>query len=254
MLGWPARSRQSSAVTNKARSSIRNRGITPERCDWDTAYGYRKLHDVLCDFGEDISPNRAWRLARLAGIKAQIGYKKKPGSCGGSPAVVADNTLNKEFDVDAPDQFWGETLFAIGSRTMVERHHLHPHPRGFSASCRRDRFVFAVRDLLVHAGLILHQPAVASPAPSHSLKTNCCRATDQGFQFTSCEWQEDTEQNNLAPSMSRRRNCWDNAGAQSFINLLKRERIRRRKYKTRAEARQDVFDYIAFFHNPQRKS
>jgi putative transposase len=53
--------------------------------------------------------------------------------------------------------------------------------------------------------------------------------------------------------MSRRRNCWDNAGAQSFCNLLKRERIRRRKYKTRAEARQDVFDYIAFFHNPQRK-
>ena len=58
-----------------------------------------KLHDDLCDLGEDISPNRAWRLARLAGIKAQIGYKKKPGPYGGSPAVVADNTLNREFDV-----------------------------------------------------------------------------------------------------------------------------------------------------------
>ena len=58
-----------------------------------------KLHDDLCDLGEDISPNRAWRLARLAGIRAQIGYKKKPGSYGGSPAVVADNTLNREFDV-----------------------------------------------------------------------------------------------------------------------------------------------------------
>ena len=76
---------------------------------WDDSgevYGYRKLHDDLCDLGEDISPNRAWRLARLAGIRAQIGYKKKPGSYGGSPAVVADNTLNREFDVDAPDQFW----------------------------------------------------------------------------------------------------------------------------------------------------
>ena len=49
-----------------------------------------KLHDDLCDLGEDISPNRAWRLARLAGIRAHIGYKKKPGSYGGSPAVVAD--------------------------------------------------------------------------------------------------------------------------------------------------------------------
>ena len=36
-------------------------------------YGYRKLHDDLYDLGEDISPNRAWRLARLAGIRAQIG-------------------------------------------------------------------------------------------------------------------------------------------------------------------------------------
>lgn len=51
----------------------------------------------------------------------------------------------------------------------------------------------------------------------------------------------------------RRGNCWDNAVAESFFNLLKRERIRRRKYKTREEARQDVFDYIEFFYNPQRK-
>ena len=71
-------------------------------------YGDLKLHDDLCDLGADISPNRAWRLARLAGIRAQIGHKKKPGSYGGSPAVVADNTLNREFDFDAPDQFWGE--------------------------------------------------------------------------------------------------------------------------------------------------
>jgi putative transposase len=44
--------------------------------------------------------------------------------------------------------------------------------------------------------------------------------------------------------MSRRGNCHDNAVAESFFNLLKRERIRRRTYKTRAEARHDVFDYI----------
>ena len=53
--------------------------------------------------------------------------------------------------------------------------------------------------------------------------------------------------------MSRRGNCWDNAVAESFFNLLKRERIRRRKYKTREEARRDVFEYIEFFYNPQRK-
>ena len=53
--------------------------------------------------------------------------------------------------------------------------------------------------------------------------------------------------------MSRRANCWDNAVVESFFNLLKRERLRRKKYKTCEEARQDVFDYIEFFYNPQRK-
>ncbi len=53
--------------------------------------------------------------------------------------------------------------------------------------------------------------------------------------------------------MSRRGNCHDNAVAESFFNLLKRERIRRRAYKTRPEARQDVFDYIEVFYNPKRK-
>ena len=61
------------------------------------------------------------------------------------------------------------------------------------------------------------------------------------------------EQHDLTPGRSRRGNCRDNAVVESFFNLLKRERIRRKKYKTREEARQDVFDYIEFFYNPQRK-
>lgn len=46
------------------------------------------------------------RLARLAGIKAQIGYKRRPGSYGGKPSVVVDNTLDRQFDVEAPDRVW----------------------------------------------------------------------------------------------------------------------------------------------------
>ena len=53
--------------------------------------------------------------------------------------------------------------------------------------------------------------------------------------------------------MSRRGNCHDNAVAESFFQLLKRERIKRRIYLTRAEARQDVFDYIEMFYNSVRK-
>ena len=53
--------------------------------------------------------------------------------------------------------------------------------------------------------------------------------------------------------MSRGGNCHDNAVAESFFNLLKRERVRRRTYKTRDDARTDVFDYIEMFYIPQRK-
>ena len=77
--------------------------------------------------------------------------------------------------------------------------------------------------------------------------------SDQGSQFTSRDWTLFLKHHNLEHSMSRRGNCHDNAVAESFFNLLKRERIRRRTYKTRAKARQDVFDYIEMFYNPKRK-
>jgi putative transposase len=53
--------------------------------------------------------------------------------------------------------------------------------------------------------------------------------------------------------MSRRANCHDNAVAESFFQLLKRERIRRRTYANRAGARLDIFNYIEMFYNPTRR-
>ena len=53
--------------------------------------------------------------------------------------------------------------------------------------------------------------------------------------------------------MSRRGNCYDNAVAESFFHLLKTERIRRKIYKTRTEARQDVFEHIELFYNPKSR-
>lgn len=73
--------------------------------------------------------------------------------------------------------------------------------------------------------------------------------SDQGSQFTSVDWVSFLKHHDLEHSMSRH----DNAVAESVFNLLKRERIRRRTYRSRAEARQDVFDYIEMFYNPKRK-
>src|SRR5690554_8104667 len=77
--------------------------------------------------------------------------------------------------------------------------------------------------------------------------------SDQGSQFSSLDWQSFLKANHLEGSMSRRGNCHDNAVAESFFQLLKRERIKQRIYPTRSEARADVFDYIEMFYNLKRR-
>ncbi|WP_139800057.1 IS3 family transposase, partial [Plesiomonas shigelloides] len=77
--------------------------------------------------------------------------------------------------------------------------------------------------------------------------------SDQGSQYTNHDWQTFLKTHGLQDSMSRRGNCHDNAVAESFFQLLKRERIKRKIYSTRDEARSDVFDYIEMFYNSKRK-
>jgi putative transposase len=54
-------------------------------------------------------------------------------------------------------------------------------------------------------------------------------------------------------SMSRSGNVWDNAAMESFFSSLKTERTGRKTYRTRDEARADVFDYIERFYNHKRR-
>jgi putative transposase len=68
--------------------------------------------------------------------------------------------------------------------------------------------------------------------------------SDQGVQYTSSDWRKFLSDHNLEASMSRRGNCHDNAVVESFFSLLKTERIKKHIYKTRKEARADVFNYI----------
>ena len=212
--------------------------------DSGKVYGYRKLHDDLLDQGETCCPNRVARLARMAGIKAQIGYKRRPGSYGGKPSVIVDNTLNRQFDVNAPDRVWVTDITYI--RTLEGFAYLavvidlySRRVVGWSLQSRQ------TADVVLQALLM----AVWRRKPKNKVLIH----SDQGSQFTSSDWASFLRAHNLEHSMSRRGNCHDNAVAESFFNLLKRERIPHRTYKTRAEARQDVFDYIEVFYNPKRK-
>jgi putative transposase len=75
---------------------------------------------------------------------------------------------------------------------------------------------------------------------------------DQGSQYTSRAFQRCLESHGIAQSMSRPGNPWDNAVAESFFKTLKRELINDRRYKSRDEARQEVFKYIELYYNRQR--
>jgi len=212
--------------------------------DSGKVYGYRKLHDDLRDQGETCCLNRVARLARVAGIKAQIGYKRRPGKYSGKPSIAVDNTLDRQFDVTASDKVWvtdityiktyeGFTYLSVVidlySRRVV----------GWMMQSRQ------TTDLVLQALLM----AVWRRKPKGKVLIH----SDQGSQFTSMDWASFLKQHNLEHSMSRRGNCHDNAVAESFFSLLKRERIKRRTYRTRDEARSDVFDYIEMFYNPKRK-
>jgi putative transposase len=212
--------------------------------DSSKVYGYRKLHDDLMDMGENCCPNRVARLARLAGIRAQIGYKRRPGMYGGKPYLAIGNTLDRQFDVEAPDKAWVTDIAYI--RTHEGFAYLAVVLDLFSS-----RMVGWFMQSRQTASVVLQ--ALLAAVWRRNPKGRVPVHSDQGSQFTSMEWASFLKHHDLEPSTIRRGNCHDNAVAESFFNPRKRERIRRKIYRTRDEARADVFDYIEMFYNPTRK-
>ena len=77
--------------------------------------------------------------------------------------------------------------------------------------------------------------------------------SDRGSQYTSEPFQRLMADHGVTCSMSRAGNVWDNAVMESFFSSLKTERTARRMYRTRDQAKADVFDYIERFYNPRRR-
>lgn len=77
--------------------------------------------------------------------------------------------------------------------------------------------------------------------------------SDQGSQYASENFQRMLAAHDITCSMSRKGDCWDNAAMESFFSTLKIERVYRRRYLSREEARADIFDYIERFYNPKRR-
>lgn len=76
--------------------------------------------------------------------------------------------------------------------------------------------------------------------------------SDRGSQYASHDYQKQLQQYGMQCSMSRKGNCYDNACIESFHGVLKKELICQHQYTTRAQAQQDIWEYIEFFCNRKR--
>ncbi|WP_312975545.1 IS3 family transposase [Atlantibacter hermannii] len=206
-------------------------------------YGYRRVHGDLNEIGETCGKNRVGRIMQLNRIKAVRGYKA-PRRIAGRPSVVAPNRVQRQFTVVRATQVWVTDITYI--RTWQGWLYLAvvidlfaPNVVGWSMKPTLSR------ELALDALMM----AVWRRKPDGEVIVH----SDQGSQYGSDDWQRFCRANNLAPSMSRRGNCQDNAVAESFFSSLKKERIRKRIYKTRDLARADIFDYIEVFYNRARR-
>ena len=206
-------------------------------------YGYRKIHLDLRDTGQQCGVNRVWRLMKRAGIRAQVGYRS-PRARKGETSIVTPNRLQQQFNPEAPDERW-----------VTDITYIRTHEGWLYLAVVVDLFSRKVigwsmqpqmtKDIVLNALLM----AVWRRNPQKQVLVH----SDQGSQYTSYEWQSFLKSHVLEGSMSRRGNCHDNAVAESFFQLLKRERIKKKIYGTREEARGDIFDYIEMFYNSKRR-
>lgn len=206
-------------------------------------YGYRKITRDLHELGERCGKHRIYRLMRQEGLRAQIGYRRRTGKYG-RPATVAPNQLEQRFDVEAPNTVWVTDITYI--RTQEGWLYLAVVLDLFS----RQVIGWSMRER-IDSELVLN--ALLMAVWRRNPKEKVIIHSDQGSQYTSQDWLSFLKAHGLEPSMSRRGNCYDNAVAESFFQLLKRERIRRRAYSDREEAKRDIFDYIELFYNPKRR-
>ena len=206
-------------------------------------YGYRKIHCDLRDIGEQCGENRVYRLMRAAGLRAQVGYRR-PRHRSGPASVLAPNRLQRKFEVANPNDTW-----------VTDITHIRTHQGWLYLAVVIDLYSRKVVGWSMHSRikkeLVLNAllMAVWRRKPGSLVTVH----SDQGSQYTSHDWQAFLDANNLQASMSRHGNCHDNAVAESFFQLLKRERIKRHIYSTRDDARGDVIDYIEMFYNSRRR-
>ena len=207
--------------------------------------GAPRMQEDLVDEGERISVNRVARLMAGAGLQGwPRRSKRRFGGKPGARPVGVENLLDRDFSANEPETKWVTDITEIvtqeGKLYLCVVLDLYcKRVLGWSMHHRQDRHLVvravqgAVWQRQGDAEVILH--------------------SDRGGQFISGTYQKFLGGNALISSMSAVGHCADNAACEGFFGMLKRERVNHRQYRTRDEARADVFDYLERFHNPRMR-
>ena len=236
--GWAKRPMSAREVDNR-RLLTR---IREHHAASDGVLGVPRMHEELSDEGETASPNRIARLMAkngLYGIPQRRRWRQKRS--GVRPAYVR-NHLERDFATTEQNAKWVTDITYIRTAegwlylcVVIDLY--GGKVVGWSMSTTQDR------QLVLKAVLMAcWQRPGRKPVILHS---------DRGTQFTSYEYQQFLKDHHITLSMSEVGHCGDNAPAEGFFGMLKRERVNRRRYLTVLDARSDVFDYIERFHNPR---
>jgi transposase InsO family protein len=229
------RSRENRELTCKIKACHqRSRGI----------YGSPKIHKDLVAEGETCSENRVARLMQAADIQSKVARKFVITTDSRNTSQPAPDLLQRDFTTPRRDQVWvSDTTFILTREgwlyLAVILELFSRKVIGWAMSTKNNAEL--VQDALTMA--IWRRGEIG----------NVIVHSDQGSTYASGNYQQQLRDNNLRCSMSRKGECLDNAVAESFFGTLKNELIYHEDYKTRAQARQSIFEYIEVFYNRQRR-
>ena len=206
-------------------------------------YGAPRVKAALNADGQACGKNRVARLMRVLQLKGRPKRVFRRSAKSNPYAEPAPNLLHQNFVSKAVNQVWSSDITYIQTKQgfvylAVVMDLYSRKIIGWSMDKNMGR----------HIAMNALGMAVAARNPSDGLIIH----SDRGSQYISDDYQQMLKENGILCSMSARGNCYDNAVVESFFGSLKRERVRRYKYRTRQEAQIDVFDYIECFYNKRR--
>lgn len=213
--------------------------------DSDRTYGARRVWRDVLEAGYPCGLHRIERLMRIQALRARPRRRGMPVDRGErSTAAIAPNLLDREFHATAPNQKWVADFTylwtAEGWLYVAVVLDLYSR-RVVGWSMQSHMTTQLVTDPLMMA---IWRRGKPDALLHHS---------DRGSQYTSDRFRRLLDELGVTCSMSRSGNCWDNSAMESFFKSLKTERTDRKLYRTRADAKADVFNYIEVFYNGKRR-